>query len=163
VELSLRSGAFIPTGSSRSVLDNAYLNIGQLSARLTEYLWATGTFTFGGNHDRSLLQAPSLEVYQYDLGVEARAPFWLERGRWNFTPFAGLGAGGRTYSYRHVAYKNATDADGYGSVGGQLFYRGVGLRVDARDYVSRYQPLMGSGRATTHNDVQLAAGLLFHF
>jgi hypothetical protein len=35
----------------------------------------------------------------------------------------------------------------------------VGLRIEARDYVTGYKPLIGSGTADTRNDVVVMAGL----
>jgi hypothetical protein len=42
---------------------------------------------------------------------------------------------------------------GYGAVGGELRAGRVGLRLEARDYVSGFRPLAGGGSARTRNDV----------
>jgi hypothetical protein len=35
----------------------------------------------------------------------------------------------------------------------------VGFRIEARDYVSRYNGLQGEGKSVTRNDIGLTAGL----
>jgi hypothetical protein len=161
VEVRPFAGALIPTGAERTILKNALLAGGQVSVRILPQLAATGTFAWSPNNDRSFLGAPTLDVYQYDLGLEARGAGWFQGDGWNFTPFAGLGVGGRTYNYRNLDFRSTTDVDGYGSVGAELGYGRVGLRVEGRDYISQFHPLNGIGTTTNHNDVALGAGLTF--
>lgn len=159
IEVRPFAGALIPTGASRTVLKNALLAGGQVSVRILPQLAATGTFAWSPNNDRSFLGAPTLDVYQYDVGLEARGAGWFEGDGWNFTPFAGVGVGGRTYNYRNLDFRSTTDVDGYGSVGAELGYGRIGLRVEGRDYLSQFHPLNGIGLTTNHNDVALGAGL----
>jgi hypothetical protein len=159
VEVRPFAGALIPTGPSREFLKNALLAGGQVSVRILPQLAATGTFAWSPNNDRSFLGAPTLDVYQYDLGLEARGAGWFEGDGWHFTPFAGLGVGGRTYNYRNLDFRSTTDVDGYGAVGGELGYGRIGLRVEGRDYISQFHPLNGIGPTANHNDVALGAGV----
>jgi hypothetical protein len=160
VEIRPFAGAFIPTGPQRTVLKNAVLAGAQVSARVIPALAVTGTFGWTPNNDRLTTGAPTLDVYQYDLGIEARGAGWFQGDGWDFTPFAGLGGGGRTYNYRKVNFSSTTDVDGYGSVGAELGYGRIGLRVEGRDYISQFKPLRGLGGTTTNrNDVALSAGL----
>ena len=39
--------------------------------------------------------------------------------------------------------------------------RRFGFRIEARDYVSRYNGLQGGGQSTTRNDVGVTAGMAF--
>jgi hypothetical protein len=39
----------------------------------------------------------------------------------------------------------------------------VGVRIEARDYVSRFQPLSGGGDTKTRNDIGVFAGLGVRF
>lgn len=159
VELRPFAGAFLPTGPARSLLKDGLLAGGQVSVRILPQLAATGTFAWTPNNDRTIAGAPTVDVYQYDVGLEARGAGWFQQGGWDFTPFVGAGVGGRTYSYRYLGVGSTTDFDGYGAVGGELGYGRVGLRVEARDYLSQYHPIDGVGPTTNHNDVIVVAGL----
>jgi hypothetical protein len=86
-----------------------------------------------------------------------------DAGAVSFTPLAGLGIGGRTYKYRDLDVGAKTDVAGYGALGGELGFGRVGVRVEGRDYVSRFKPLTTDGDAKTRNDVTLAAGLTLKF
>ena len=68
---------------------------GQLSARLVPALAVTGTFAWTPNNDQLTPGAPGLDLYQYDLGLEARGAGWFQGDGWAFTPFVGIGGGGR--------------------------------------------------------------------
>jgi hypothetical protein len=159
------AGAFLPTGAQRTLLKDAVLAGGQLSARLIPQLAVTGTFAWTPNNDQLTPGAPTLDVYQYDLGLEARGAGWFQGEGWDFVPFVGLGGGARTYSYRNLNFSSTTDGDGYGSVGAEVDYGRVGLRVEGRDYISQFRPLgsgLGGGlggRTTNRNDVGLVGGL----
>ncbi len=159
VELRPFAGALIPTGPARAFLKNALLAGGQVSVRILPQLAATGTFAWSPNNDRTFVGAPTLDVYQYDAGLEGRGAGWFEGADWSFTPFAGLGIGGRTYNYRDLDFHSTTDVDGYGAAGGELAYGRIGLRVEGRDYLSQFHPLNGIGRTVNHNDVALGAGV----
>jgi hypothetical protein len=159
VEVTPYAGAFIPTGSARTLLKNALLAGGQLSVRIVPQLAAVGTFGWTPNNDRTIVGAPTLDVYQYDLGIQARGAGWFQGDGWDFTPFAGVGGGGRTYNYRDLNLNTTTDVDGYGSVGADLGYGRLGLRIEGRDYLSQFHPLNGVGPTTNHNDVAISAGL----
>jgi hypothetical protein len=88
----------------------------------------------------------------------------VNRASWSFTPFAGLGIGGRTYDYRDVDNVDAkTNLAGYGALGGEFAFGQFGLRVEGRDYISRFEPLTGDGEKKTRNDVSVAAGLSIYF
>jgi hypothetical protein len=160
LEIRPFAGAFIPTGPQRAQLKDAVLAGGQLSARIIPSLAVTGTFGWTPNNDQLTPGAPGLDVYQYDVGLEARGAGWFQGDGWDFVPFVGVGGGGRTYSYRDVNFRTTTDGDGYGSVGAELDFGRLGVRVEGRDYISQFHPLPGQGGVTTNrNDVGLLGGL----
>jgi hypothetical protein len=157
-------GAYVPTGDQRDLLKDAVLVGAQGSWRVIPHLAITGTFGWAPSKDRVTAGDQTLDLYQYDIGAEGRAPSWFSGGSWDFTPFVGLGVGGRTYNYRDLDNVDAkTNVAGYGALGGEVGLGRVGLRLEARDYVSRFEPLTGSGDAKTRNDVTLAAGLTVRF
>ncbi len=159
-ELRPYAGAYIPTGDQRDLLKDAVLVGAQASWRATRYLALTGTFGWAPSKDRITAGDQTLDLYQYDIGAEARAQSWYNRGSWDFTPFVGLGIGGRTYNYRDLDNVDAkTNVAGYGALGGEVGFGRLGLRLETRDYISRFEPLTGTGDAKTRNDVTIAAGL----
>ena len=99
--------------------------------------------------------------FTYDIGAELRAPRWLSGKRVTFSPFAGQGVGGRSYNYRKLEVDATHNAAGYGNAGGEAGMGRVRVRVEVRDYVTGFKPLVGEGRAATRNDVALTAGLRF--
>ena len=161
-ELRPYAGAFIPTGKQRDLLKDAVIAGGQASYRILPQLAVTGTLGWSPSKDRITPGDQTLDVWQYDLGAELRAPSWLTSGAWDFTPFAGLGAGGRTYNYRDLDVDSKTNFAGFGTIGGELGFGRVGLRVEGRDYVSQFKPFEG-GDSKTRNDVTIAAGLTLRF
>jgi hypothetical protein len=77
----------------------------------------------------------------------------------SFSPFAGLGAGGRSYNYRKLDVDATHNLAAYASAGGELGYRRLRLRLEARDYVAGFKPLAGQGSSRTGNDIVVMAGL----
>ena len=156
-------GAYIPTGDQRDVLKDAVLAGAQASWRVLPSLAVTGTFGWAPSKDRITPGDQTLDIYQYDVGAELRADSWYYGGSWDFSPFVGLGAGGRTYNYRDLDQDATTNFAGFGAIGGDIGFGSVALRIEARDYLSRFKPLTGSGETTTRNDVGLAAGVSSRF
>jgi hypothetical protein len=161
-ELRPYAGAYIPTGAQRDLLKDAVIVGAQASYRVTPQFAVTGTVGWSPSKDRITIGDETLDLYQYDIGGELRAPSWFTSGAWDFTPFAGLGVGGRTYDYRDLDVDAKTNVAGYGVLGGELGFGRTGIRVEARDYVSRFKPFDG-GDAKTRNDVTVAAGLTLKF
>jgi hypothetical protein len=165
LEIRPYAGAYIPTGNQRDLLKDAVLVGAQASYRVLPQLAVTGSFGWSPSKDRISVGDQTLDLYQYDVGAEVRAPSWFasSSGSWDFTPFAGLGVGGRTYNYRDLDVDSKTNVAGYGALGAELGFGRTGLRLEARDYVSQFKPLTGDGDSKTRNDVTLAAGLTVAF
>jgi len=161
-ELRPYVGAYIPTGDQRDLLKDAVLVGGQASYRITPNVAVTGTLGWSPSKDRITPGDQKLDVWQYDLGAELRAPSWVSAGALDFTPFVGLGAGARTYDYRDLDVDAKTNFAGYGVLGGELGFGRIGWRLEARDYVSQFKPFDG-GDSKTRNDVTVTTGLTFKF
>lgn len=64
-------------------------------------------------------------------------------------------------NHRDLDLDAKTNLDGYGAVGGDLDWGPVGIRIEARDYVSQFKPLSGGGDDKTRNDIGLMLGLSY--
>lgn len=167
-------GAFIPTGKNRDVLDDAVLMGAQLSYHVSSNFSVLGSFAWSPSTDRTTwgpTSAPNvdedLDVFQYDLGVEGRLPNAVGGASWALSPFAAVGAGGRTYHYRDIDAQDAeTNVVGYVGLGTDIAPRigAWGIRVEARDYISAFKGLRGElSERKARNDVVLTAGLTYRF
>ena len=161
-ELRPYVGAYIPTGDQRDILKDAVLVGGQASYRLLPQLAITGTVGWSPSKDRVTPGDETVDLWQYDLGAELRAASWQTWGTLDFTPFIGLGGGGRTYNYRDLDVDAKTNVAGYGVLGGEIGFGRLGVRLEARDYVSRFKPFDGS-ESKTRNDVTVATGVTLRF
>lgn len=160
-QLLVSNGTVMPTGAQREAVKRGKLTAAQLSYRVRPALALTATLGWARTRDIATVGDPKLDAFTYDVGAEVRAPRWTGGNTISFSPFAGVGAGGRSYNYRSLHVDATHNAAAYGSVGGELGIRRVRLRVEARDYVTGFKPLDGQGAARTGNDVVLMAGLRF--
>jgi hypothetical protein len=157
-EFVVSSGGLLPTGEQRDALKRANMTIAQLSFAVRPYLAVTTSMGWARSRDIATEGAPKLDVFTYDVGAELRANRWLSGKALTFTPFAGAGAGGRSYNYRSLDVDARHNLAAYGSAGGELGYRRIRFRVEARDYVSGFKPLTTSGTSARRNDVSVMAG-----
>jgi hypothetical protein len=160
-ELLLSSGALVPTGAQRAALKDAPLSTAQLSYVVRSRIAVTTAVGWARSRDLVAAGDPKLSVFTYDVGVEARAPRRLAGDAATLTPFAGVGAGGRSYDHRGLDVDATHTLAGYAAAGAEIGVRRVRLRLEARDYVSGFRPLVGGGEAVARNDVMLMAGLRF--
>jgi len=157
-EFVVSSGALLPTGDQRNVLKRAEMTIAQASYAVRPYLAVTTSAGWARSRNIALADAPKLDVFTFDVGAELRADRWLSGKALTFTPFAGAGAGGRSYNYRSLDVDATHNLAAYGSAGGELGYRRIRFRVEARDYVSGFKPLQANGASGRRNDVSVMAG-----
>lgn len=161
-ELRVTSGAFVATGNHRNAVANAQATAAQVAWVVRPSLAVTGTFTWARSRDRGLVNTPKLDVFTSDVGVEARPTLWFAKRAVSLSPFAGVGAGMRSYNYRKLEVDATNNLAGYASVGGELGIGRVGLRLEVRDYATGFRPLVGAGRSDMRNDVVMMAGLRFN-
>jgi hypothetical protein len=162
-ELRPFTGAYLPTGKQRDFVRAAFLTGAQASYRLVPQLAVTGTFAWSPTKDHAARRDATLDLFQYDVGIEGRAAGWRGGASWTFTPFAGLGVGGRTFHYRDRDVDAQSEFAGYGALGGELGFGRLGVRLEGRDYLSRVAREVGRGGSDTRNDVTLAAALTIRF
>jgi hypothetical protein len=153
-------GAYVPTGEQRDFLKDAVLAGAQGSLNFGSNFAVTGSFGWSPSKDKLTPGDQKIDTYQYDLGLEVRTP---ESYLGGITPFVGAGIGGRTYDYRDLNVDAKTNFDGYGALGVDVGAGRVGVRIEARDYISRFEPLTGTGGTKTRNDIGLFAGLGVRF
>jgi hypothetical protein len=153
-------GAYVPTGDQRDFVKDAVLVGAQASWTVSPNYSLTGSFGWAPSKDKISAGDQTLDQFQYDVGLEARS---ARLATAKLAPYIGAGIGGRTYSYRDLNVDTKSNFDGYGALGVDVELGIVDLRVEGRDYVSRFQPLMGGGETKTRNDVAIAAGLGVRF
>ena len=152
-------GAYLPTGDQRDFLKDAVLVGAQASWSATQQVALTGSFGWAPSHDKITPGDQKLDAFQYDIGAELKAPVTFGIA-W---PFIGAGVGGRTYSYRDLKVDSKSNFAGYGALGLDASVDILSARIEARDYVSRFQPLTGGGDTKTRNDVALFAAIGVRF
>jgi hypothetical protein len=158
-EVRPMAGAYVPIGTQSDFLAGTNMYGAQASWLLTPTWALTGSFGWIDSQDK--ITSPvrrDVNLYQYDVGVEARVAGSAGE-KWSLSPFIGLGVGGRTYDYDDVEGESRTFASGYGALGAEAGYDLLGLRFEARDYVSRFTPLIGTGGWDYRNDITLTAAL----
>lgn len=160
-EVVVPTGTLVPTGEQRDVIKRGNLSAIQLTYVARPRVAIISTFGWARSRDIVTTGDPKLDVFAYDVGAEFRAPRWLAGKTMTFSPFAGVGAGGRSYNHRQLDVDATHNLAAYGSVGGEFGYRRIRLRVEARDYVSGFKPLGAGGATRSGNDVVMMAGLRF--
>ena len=157
-EIVLPTGTLVPTGAQRQVLKRGAMNAAQVFYMARPNLAITATLGWTRSRDIATAGAPKVDVFNYDLGAELRAPRWIA-GSASFRPFAGAGIGARSYNYRSLDVDATHNPAAYLGLGGELGYRRVRLRIEVRDYVTGFRPLAGAGSSAARNDVVVMAGL----
>ena len=160
-ELLTSSGALIPTGAERGAIKDAPLSTIQASYVMHSRFAVTTMFGWARSRDLAAMNAPKLDVFTYDVGAEARGPEVNANESVSLMPFAGIGAGARSYNYRKLDVDATHNLAGYASAGGEVGMGRVHLRLELRDYVAGFKPLNGVGASATRNDVVALVGLRF--
>ncbi|MDB4914151.1 MAG: hypothetical protein JWM95_1795 [Gemmatimonadetes bacterium] len=158
-EFLMTSGAVVPTGHQRDAIKTGKLSAAQVTYVVQPALAVTATMGWARTNDIASAGDPTLDVFTYDVSAELRGTRWNDGGDVTFRPFAGGGAGARSYNYRNLDVDATHNAAAYGSLGGDLGIRRVQLRIEARDYVTGFKPLAGVGAPDTRNDVVMMVGV----
>jgi hypothetical protein len=155
-------GVHFPTGDQRSLFNDAVMlgAQGALELRPTFHVLATFGWVHGKN--KYAVANDNVNLFAYDMGVEWNMIRAIEPN-WQLSPFLGIGAGGRTYSFRAPTLATRTCAAAYGALGTELQVRRVAFRVEARDNVFCYRAPIAGDESRTRNDVGLTFGIAYHF
>lgn len=159
--LRFTSGALVATGDQRNSFKDAQLSAAGLSWRVRPSLSITGTFSWARSRALDVAGRGKVDVFTSDLGVEVETKTWSPSAAMRVKLFAGTGAGVRSYNYRNSAEDAAHHPAGYLAVGGDVSLGRVGLRLEARDYASRFTAAARPGTTDTRNDLVISAGLYF--
>lgn len=157
-------GVFAPVGDHRSTIEGGFAIGAQIGVGVQPSLALVGGALLIQTGYRQP-QSGDVTVGQFDLGVEL-TPFArlasTHAARRRVTPFVGLGAGVRTYDLRDNTTGTRAYLSGYGAIGAELGVARAGLRIEARDYLSRDER---EGMMTTgwRNDMFVLFGLAYHF
>jgi len=161
------AGALLPTGDERDLLKNAVLVGGQATYSFIPSLAVVGSFGWSPSKDKTSPVQTKVDLYQYDLGIEARASNLTSSSDISTRPYAAIGGGARSYDLRNVpGASTQTNPLAYGAVGLDLAQSSgaIGVRLEVRDNVTWFKGLRGELQdRKTRNDLQLAAGLTFGF
>jgi hypothetical protein len=151
------AGAFIPIGDQRDVLKDTWMVGGQAGVELAGSMHALATLAWAanrGSHDPAL--------FDYNAGLEAFRPFAMTPD-WQFRPFVGAGLGARTYVDHGNGSHTETAFAGYGALGTEFQLSRIALRLEGRDYISRFKGLAGTDHARTANDLAFTSGVAIHW
>ena len=159
-ELVIPSGTVIPVGAQRDAIQRGGMSALQLSYVFDPSIAVTATVGWARSRDIADDHDRKLDLFTYDVGAELRSRTWRP-GSFRVSGFAGMGAGARSYNYRHIEADATHNLAAYGSLGGEVGVGPVSVRVEARDYVSGFKPLEGAGDTDARNDVALLFGLRF--
>ena len=153
-------GVYLPTGPMQDQFKSASMAGVQVAFEMNRNFHVLGSVGWTHGHTKLPISRDRTDIWQYDVGVEGNliqplGDVWLLR------PFAGIGAGGRTYDYLAPGVGSRRCTAGYGSLGTELQRGNVALRLEGRDYLSCFESPVTSQKSTL-NDVGISLGLAYH-
>lgn len=147
VQISPLLGVVLPAGRQRTFLDDAVVVGLTASLDVHRNVALVAAFGWARTQGRGLAaRAATLDVAQYDLGVQAQLPIALD-GQ-TLKPFLGAGVGGRTYRLKGLGVERETDLVGYWAAGVSLEYRSVVVGATVRGHFSDFDGV-GAERGST--------------
>ena len=158
-ELRPFAGVFLPVGAFKSDFKSATMVGAQAAVEVNRHFHGVASVGWTHGHNKLFVEDVTY-IWQYDVGAELNAVREMGWG-WYFRPFAGAGAGGRTYDYRGVAAKTTSCTAGYGSAGAEIQRNVLAFRAEARDYLSCFESPISTEKHT-RNDIGLTFGIAYH-
>jgi hypothetical protein len=155
-------GASIPTGDQRDLFKDATVFGLQAAVEIQPTFHLLGTFAWVPGVTKYTVAEDKVQIFQYDVGAELGFALPLSPTM-TFKPFAGLGAGARTFDYKADELATKTGAVGYGAIGSEIQFDRIGLRCEARDNVFSFRSPMKGVDTKTRNDLRMSFGFAYHF
>jgi hypothetical protein len=163
LELRPLIGAYVPAGDQRDAFKDATMLGVQAAFEYNSLFHLVATTTWTHGHARVAgLSTDVTYIWQYDVGGEFGV-FQDIGESWSFRPFAGAGAGARTYDYRASLVDSEMCTAGYGSLGMELQRDLLGLRMEGRGYAHCFKAPVDGARRVTRYDGALMFGVSYHF
>lgn len=159
LEFLVASGTLIPTGNQRHDIRRADMTTAQLAYVVRPELALSAALGWARSRDIASEGNPRLDIFTYDLGAEFRPGQWPADRALAIRPFAGIGAGGRSYSYRSLDAQARHHVGGYIGAGGEVGTARIRLRLELRDYLSGFNSPSGERSGGARNDLVAVVGL----
>jgi|CXWL01.1.fsa_nt_gi hypothetical protein len=158
-QFRIATGSYVPAGDLRAEVKRAPVIAAQISRSITPSIAVVSTVGWARSRDLATVDATRLDILSADLGLEAQASTRRISTTFSFTPIVGLGSGIRYYNHRHLAVDETTALGGYLAAGGEVGIGRVGVRLEVRDYLTNFTPLIAGGRSSVRNDFMLLGAL----
>lgn len=158
-EFLVASGTLLPTGTQRGDIRRAEITSVQLTYVAQPQLAITTALGWARSRDVAVESSPRLNIFSYDIGAEFRPFDWADDRKLAFRPFAGVGAGGRSYDYPGADIDARHHIAGYLSAGGEFGNRRFRLRFEVRNYLSGFTSVHEERSSVARNDVVAMLGL----
>jgi hypothetical protein len=160
VEVRPWVGAKIPTGVQKHVFGAAAVYGVQGAIEMTRSMHILGSLGWSPATSKLDVGNRGADVLEYDAGVEYNLLFPLS-GRWEIKPFAGGGAGARTYLYDAPGLASNTPLAAYLSMGTELQRGLAAVRIETRGYVHGFtDPL--TEEWDSRSEVGISLGFAYH-
>ncbi len=157
-EFQMASGSVVPVGAQRQSIERGGLSTAQLTRIVRPSLALTATAGWARSRDLESDARPKLDIVSGDLGAELRGPRYAFGPAVSLRPIVASGAGVRHYAPRSGS--SASDRfTAYAGVGGDLHVLRVGLRLEARDYVTGGESLANVRASSLRHEIAIMAGL----
>jgi hypothetical protein len=152
---------YVPTGRHHALLEQSAVLGAQFALEFDRGAHAVAGFAWVPTEQRGLAERGRVEMAQFDLGAE-----WLIPGRRGaqrrVTPLVGAGVGLRAYRSRDANTPSQANLAGYGTLGLEVMFGRVAVRLEGRDYLSAFRGLGGGDGTSMRNDAMIGAGLAYH-
>lgn len=154
-------GGLLAVGAQRQAFEDGALFGVQLAVELNGMVHVVGAFSYiptqtrraDGGYDQ-------IRMSQWDLGVELNARL-RRRGYWTPKPFVSAGVGHRTFRNMRRELGDGFPTV-YAGLGIEYQTDLVGLRLEARDYLSRFAGFDSAEPHAVRNDIGLAMSIAYH-
>lgn len=154
-------GGLLATGAQKRAFEDGALVGIQLAAEVHRIVHVVGAFAYVPTQTRRADGGlDQIRILQWDLGVELNARL-RRRGHWTPKPFIGAGVGHRTFGNVRRDMRRGYPTV-YGGLGIEYQTDVVGVRLEARDYVSRFAGFDAAEPDAVRNDIGLAIGIAYH-